>query len=251
MSATILLCRRLVSGSGWPRRTLPGEPAPAERTPDDRAHLLIEGQRHQLPFVIAADQRVIGLVGDVAGQAVLFRNRQRLHQVPAGEVRAADVADLAGAHQIVERAQHLLDGRQGVEAVQLIEVDVVGAQPPQAGLDGPNQVMARRADVVGPRAGAKRPLGGDDHLIAAALDRLAQDLLGHAARVDVGRVEHGEAGFEADIDEPRGLGHVAVAPGLEELVAAAERAGAEAQHRNLEPRAAKLSEFHENRLPAG
>ena len=137
---------------------LAGEPAPAERAPDDRADLLVERQRHQLPFVVAADQRIIGLMGDVAGQAVLLRDGQRLHQVPAGEVRAADVADLAGAHQVVERAQHLLDRRQGVEAVQLIEVDVVGAQPPQARLDRPDQVIARRADVVGPGPKRKVPL---------------------------------------------------------------------------------------------
>ncbi len=54
---------------------LAGEPAPAERAPDDRADLLVEGQRHQLPLVVAADQRVIGLVGDVARQAVLAPRR--------------------------------------------------------------------------------------------------------------------------------------------------------------------------------
>ena len=58
-------------------------------------------------------------------------------------------------------------------------------------------------------------------------------------RVDVGRVEHVQAGVEADVDQPRGLGDVACAPGLEELAAAAERAGAEAQDGDLESRAAE------------
>ena len=49
---------------------LAGEPAPAERAPDHRADPLVERQRHQLPLVVAADQRVVGLVGDVARQAV-------------------------------------------------------------------------------------------------------------------------------------------------------------------------------------
>ena len=109
MSVTILLWRRLVCGQRLAAADLAGEPSPAERAPDDRAHLLVERQRHQLPLVVAADQRVIRLVGDVAGQAVFLRDGQRLHQVPAREVRAADVADLAGAHQVVERAEHLLD----------------------------------------------------------------------------------------------------------------------------------------------
>ena len=63
-------------------------------------------------------------------------------------------------------------------------------------------------------------------------------------RVDVGRVEHGEPGLEADVNQPRRLGDVAGAPRLEEFVAAAERARAQAQHGDLETRAAELSEFH-------
>src|SRR5437764_442470 len=74
---------------------LAGEPAPAQRTPDDRPDLLVEGQRHQLPLVVAPDERIVRLVGDVTGEAVPVRHRERLHQVPAREVRAADVAYLA------------------------------------------------------------------------------------------------------------------------------------------------------------
>ena len=223
---------------------LAGEAAPAERAPDHRADLLVERERHQLPLVVAADERVVRLVRDVAREAVLLRDGQRLHQVPAGEVRAADVADLAGAHQIVERAERFLDRRQRVEAVQLVEVDVVGAEAAQARLDRAGQVVARGADVVRSRPAAEGALGRDEHLVAPALDRLAEDLLGQAVRVDVGRVEHRDAGLEADVDEPRRLGDVARAPGLEELVAAAEGAGAEAERGDLEARAAELSVFH-------
>ena len=181
MSSRPACWSRLVCGQRLAAADLAGQPAPAQRAPDDRADLLVERQRHQLPFVVAADQRVVRLMGDIAGQAVFLRDRQRLHQVPAGEVRAADVADLAGAHQVVQRAEHFLDRRRRVEGVQLIEVDVVGAQPPQAPLDGADQVVARGADVVRPGADAEGRLGGDDDLVAPALDRLAQDLLGHAA----------------------------------------------------------------------
>src|SRR5262249_4319373 len=162
-----------------------------------------------------------------------------------GEVRAADVADLAGAHQAVERTEGLLDRRQCVEGVQLVEVDGVGAEPPQAGLDRAGQVIAGGADVVGARPDAEGALGGEEHLLAASLDRLAQDLLCHPLGIDVGRVEQGEAGFEADIDEPPGLGDVAGTPGPEQLAAAAEGAGPQTQPRNLESRAAELSIFHD------
>jgi hypothetical protein len=53
----------------------------------------------------------------------------------AGEIRIADVADLALADEIVERAQRLLDRRQRIVIVLLVEIDVVGLQPRQARLD--------------------------------------------------------------------------------------------------------------------
>src|SRR6202042_516951 len=81
--------------------------APAERAPDDRANALIAAELHQLPFVVAIEQRIIGLVGDIAGIAVTVRSRERLHQMPAGEIRAADVTNLAGANELVERGERL------------------------------------------------------------------------------------------------------------------------------------------------
>src|SRR5262249_12898487 len=71
-----------------------------------------------------------------------------------------------------------------------------------------------------------------------------------AVGVDVGRVEQVQPGVEADVHQARRPGHVGGAPGLEELVAAAERAGAETQHRHHEPRAAQLSIFHDPVLGA-
>ena len=73
-------------------------------------------------------------------------------ELPRGEVRAADVANLALRDEIVERPQRLLDGRARIGLVQLVEVDVVGAKSPQAVLDRLHDVAARRpaldVDVV-------------------------------------------------------------------------------------------------------
>ena len=121
------LVQAALLGDAGAAADLAGEAAPAERAPHDGADALLEAERHQLPFVVAADQRVVGLVGDVARVAVLVGDAERLHDVPAGEVRHADVADLAGAHERVERRQHFLRRRHGVVAVQLEEIDVVGA----------------------------------------------------------------------------------------------------------------------------
>ncbi len=86
-----------------------GKAAPAERRPDQRAHALIERERHELPLVIAADQRVVDLVADVLGPAVTLGYGKGLHKVPAGKVGAGDVADLAGEDEVVERAEGLVD----------------------------------------------------------------------------------------------------------------------------------------------
>ena len=122
-----------------------------------------------------------------------------------------------------------LDRRQRVEAVQLEEIDVVGAEPPQAVVDGAHEMEPRRADVVRPGAMAEGGLGRDEHPAAAAGDRLAENLLRLAVRVHVRAIEHGQPGVEADVDEPRGLRGAGRAPVLEELVAAAEGAGTERQ----------------------
>ncbi len=79
-------------------------------------------------------------MGDVALQAVFFGDGERFHEMPAGEVRAAHVTNFAGADEVVEGAEHFLDRRHRIEAVQLEEVDVVGAQAAQARFDGSKQV---------------------------------------------------------------------------------------------------------------
>ncbi len=116
---------------------LAGEPAPAQRAPDDRADALVEPEGHQLPLVVAADERVVDLVGDIARVAVPVGGGEGLHQLPAREVGDAGVADLPRPYELVERGEHLLDRGGGVEGVQLEEVDVVGAEAPQRILASP------------------------------------------------------------------------------------------------------------------
>src|ERR1700757_758626 len=76
-----------------------GEAAPAERAPDEGANFLIDGEGHEFEFVIAADEGVVDLMGDVAGPAVAFGDGERLHQVPAGKIGAGDVANFAAANE--------------------------------------------------------------------------------------------------------------------------------------------------------
>ncbi len=180
----------------------------------------------------------------VARQVVAVGDGQRLHQVPAREVRAAEIADLAGPDEVVERPQRLLDRRARVEAVELEQVDMVGLEPAQGGLAGLDQVEAGGAHVVGAVAHPERGFGRDQHLIAPPLDRLAQDRLGSAAGIGVGAVEHGDPGIEADVDETPRLLDLDRAERLKEITPAAEGGRAEAQDRHAKARSTQISIVH-------
>ena len=216
---------------------LAGEAAPAERAPDERADALVEAERHQLPLVVAADERVVDLVRDVARAG---RAARRPRATSSAASRRSWRRRRSGP---CRRAR----GRRGWTA------------PPRPGCRRRRRA-AGRGRCSRCRAGAARPrrrrirrereepasfgpvahrqagLGGDEHPVAPALDRCAEHLLRRAVGVDVGGVEHRDPGVEADVDEPARFLGVGVAPGAEQRSLAAERAGAEAQRRDLEAR---------------
>ena len=144
-----------------------------------------------------ADRRDVGGVGDL----------------PAGEVGVAEVADLALGHQLVEGGQGLLDRGHRVRGVQLVQVDVVGLQPGE-GLLHRDLDVAAAALGAGRRAvahvGALVPeLGGEHHLVPAALQDLAERELGRARpAVGLGGVEERDALVDGGVDDRAGLlGH--------------------------------------------
>jgi hypothetical protein len=106
-----------------------------------------------------------------------------------------------GPHQVVERSQRLLQRGQRVESVELIQVDVVGAEPLEAGLAAADDVVTGLADVVRAVAHPAVNLGRQDHPVAASLQGLAEDLLRRPLRVDIGGVEQVDARLQAEIDE--------------------------------------------------
>ena len=93
--------------------------------------------------------------------------------------------------------------------MQVIDVDVVGAQALERSLQRLDEVVAGGADVVGTIAEAEGSLGGDQHFFALeVLDGAAEYGLAAAVGVDVGGVEEVEAGFHADVDDLAGFGDV-------------------------------------------
>ena len=128
--------------------------------------------------------------------------------------------------------------------VQVIQIDVVGAKAAQAVLAGAEDVEARGAIVVGAGTHALGHLRRNQHVVAPALDGLAQYLLRKAQRVSVRSVEHVDAGFEAEVHHARGFGDVDGAPGTKELRAAAEGRRTEGEYGDFEARVSEQSIFH-------
>jgi len=92
---------------------------------------LVGEQAEHLALFLALHQVVLILHGDEPCPPVQVGRILHLGELPSPHRRGADVASLAGLHDIVERLHGLLDGRFRVEAVDLVEIDVVGVQAGQ------------------------------------------------------------------------------------------------------------------------
>src|SRR5450759_4235059 len=123
----------------------------------------------------------------------------------------AQVPHLSGGDQLTERTEGLLDGRFGVDAVLVVEVDDVHIQAPQRCLDRGSDVLRATVDPTSALTALVdlvTELGGQHHLVTAASDGLAdQDLVGERA-VYVGGVEQGYAEVEGAMDGGSGFGVV-------------------------------------------
>jgi len=162
-------------------------------------------RRHELALDVAHDEAVLVLARGEGVEVPRVGYPPRLDHLPGGEVRAADVADLALAGEVVEGAQRLLDRRQRVGAVELVEVEPVGLEPPQAVLDRLHDVGARAAlhaaGIVHVHAELRRQ---HDVLAALAEDFAEETLRAAALAVDVGGVEERDAEIERLVDDLAG-----------------------------------------------
>jgi hypothetical protein len=118
--------------------------------------------------------------------------------------------------------------------VDLVQVDPVRAQPPQALLHLVDDPAPRVAALVRPVAHREVDLGGEHDVVAAALERLPDDLLGLAHGVHVGGVDEVDARVECGVDDPDGVVVVGVAD-------RAEHHGAQAVDADLDAGAAEYA----------
>ena len=132
------------------------------------------------------------------------------------------IAGLASLDDVVQRFERLLDRRVVVPAMDLVEVDVIGAETPQARIDLGHDRLARQAGAIRSWPHAAIDLGSDHDLVSSSeiLDRTPENLLAVAERIAVRRVEEIDAGFERTLDE-RTAFLLAEAPRVIAAVAAA------------------------------
>ena len=187
------------------------------------------------------------LLAHQAHEVAPGRRLLRLGDVPAGEVRRADVQDLALGPQHLHRLPDLVPAGAPVDVVHLVEVDVVGLQPLQAGVAGPADVQRREPPLVGPVPHVAVELGGQDHLLAAPAalgEPASDDLLGGAAplgaAVDVGRVEKVDSGLQSRVHDGKRGRLIRLGPEIH---------GAQADAADAEAGAAEVGEVHGPNLP--
>jgi len=198
-----------------------GEHAAAERGVRHQADAEPADRRQDLVLEVAGEQRPLALEGG-----------DRVHGVGAtdrvgGGFGEAQVADLARLDELLHRADGLLDRDRGVHAVLVVEVDVVDTEALERGVAGGADVRRAAVDADPAAVGVAlvAELGGELDLVAAAGDRLADELLVGEGPVHVGRVEEGDAQVEGAVDGPDAGGLVAGAVELRHPHAAEAEGG--------------------------
>src|SRR5207244_2336492 len=121
-----------------------------------------------------------------------------------------DVADLALPHQVLQRAGGLLGGSVLVGPVDLVQVDVVRTEVPQARFDALAQPAAARVSEKPAILRPQAALRGDDHVLPSrpGPQSLAEEALGRPEAVALRSVEEADPELKRSAD--RGLGLVGV-----------------------------------------
>ena len=215
-------CRALVAP------VLAGQPAAAERAPRQQAQADVDRGRHDLPLDLPGQQAVLRLEGHRPGHVQGAGQMHRLGQLPAGEVGQPPVADLAGPDELLQRPQGLLQRRQRVVRVNLIQVNRLEPQPMQRGIQRAGQVARRQPGAVRRVIHRHTALGGQHHGLGdigrAACEPAADDLLRPPAAVHVRRVHHRATGLDEAVE-------LLVRPALVRLGTERHRPQAQARHR--------------------
>src|SRR5688572_22367741 len=181
-----------------------GEEAAPKRAVRHKRDAELAQQRDDLRLKVARPQRIFRLHG-----------RERVDRMRAADGVGAGLAQAEVAHlALLDEARHgadrLLDRRLRIDAVLVVDVDVIDAEPLETRL-------ARDRDVVGPAVDEAAlavwsahvaELRGDQHLVAPAAEGLAEKFLVLAEAIGIGGVEQRDAKFDRPMNGRGGFGIV-------------------------------------------
>jgi len=109
-----------------------GQDATRQRTPRNQADPMLVGRFHQLGLDhISLQHMVLGLFHRRGIKAPLASHAHGMADLTAAPLAGAPVEDLPLVHQVIHCAYHLFYRSLGVVAMAKVEVQVVGAQPPE------------------------------------------------------------------------------------------------------------------------
>src|SRR4051812_18337761 len=174
-----------------------GEEALAERAERDEADAKLFERRQDRLLGLAPPERILRLEG-----------RHRLHRVRAADVldarlRHAEVLDLSFVDEFLDRSGDLFDWNVRVDAVLVVEVDVVGAKALERAFDNPCNCLWAAIDEAARSSREVPPeLGRDDDPVAQRFEGFADEFLVCVGAVALGGVEEGDARLDRITDQP-------------------------------------------------
>src|SRR4051794_34045164 len=96
-----------------------------------------------------------------------------------------EMPHLAGGHEFRHRPDGVLDRNVRVDAVLVVEVDVVDAEPAQRRVAGLADILRTAVDPLSVAVPPERELRREHDLVAATADGLADELLVVPETVDI------------------------------------------------------------------
>ena len=192
------------------------DPAGQRAVRHDAETVTLAGGQH-LELDAPDEQVVLALLGDQTQEVPRPGGLVRLGDVPPGEVAAPHVQDLAGLHEDLDRLPDLLPGGLAVDVVELVEVDVIGLQAPEALVARATDVQGGQTRLVRPLAHRREHLRREHDLLATTAtlreppsDDLLRDAFAAPAvlapAVHVGRIEEVDPVLDRTVHDAERLG---------------------------------------------
>ncbi len=170
---------------------------------------------------------------------------ERLGELPGMHGRGADIAGLPGFDDVMQRFESLFERCVIVEAMDLVKIDIVHAEPLETGIDRVQNRFARQAGDIGTGFVGKEHFGRDDHFVPPreVLQGTPDDLFARAGRIAVGGVEEIDPELQRLADE-RPAFFLRKRPFVLAAIGIAIAHAAEADARDIEAGAAEFHIIH-------